>query len=90
MIESLINHWRFFKQYGDNSEALLPIAHVHYIYMRMKYGFGVREYFDNKLWDTSLSHDEFYENLQTYIHKWNYVSKHYAPTNKKYGYLFIT
>lgn len=32
MIESLINHWRFFKQYGDNSEALLPIAYVHYIY----------------------------------------------------------
>lgn len=40
MIGLLINHWRFFKQYGDNTEALLPIAYVHYIYLRMKYGWG--------------------------------------------------
>lgn len=83
MFRPFINHWKSFKKYGEGSGVFFPKVYVHYMYLRIRYSLGVREYFDNKLWNSSLNHDEFYENLHTYIHKWGYVTKHYSPTNNK-------
>lgn len=56
-------------------------GYFHYLYLRYKYGIGIEDYLSNALWDCRVNHDNYYQHLHTYIHKWSYVSKKFAPTS---------
>ena len=51
--------------------------YIYYLYDRLKYKNSIDDFFSNKLYDKSISHQEYYANLHTNIHKWSVVSKNF-------------
>ena len=65
-----------------------PRIYLHYLFLRVRYGIDISDYFDNQLWNRTVNHEDFYGQLHTYIHKWSYASRHYSPSQGKWWLMF--
>ena len=52
---------------------------IHFLFLRFKYKIGVYAFLDNKLFDSTCNHDDFYMSLHTYIHSWNHSIISFYP-----------
>lgn len=57
--------------------------YLRYIRIRLAYKIGVNEYLENHLFDKKEDYSVYFEKLHTYIHKWEYCSKHFAGDKTK-------
>lgn len=81
MIKKLLYNYNIFSE-KCKVQGINPLrGYVKYLRLRIKYGIGIDVFLENKLWDNTINHDNFYLQLHTYIHKWSYVSKKFAPTS---------
>ena len=76
----LINHYDRFVSYGKEYEAQTTVAmYVQSIIIRLKYGVGLKDFFENRLYDNSVSHEDYYATVHYVIHKWNSVIHKFMP-----------
>lgn len=80
MIEKLRRNYKLFLDYGNKcGYAATSYMFIHYIWLKITNGVDVYDYFNNKLFDRSIDHTEYYASLHKNIHKWkNLVGKYAA------------
>lgn len=78
----VINHYKKFIQLGKefNIQTSIPMYIVS-IGIRLKYGVGSKDFFENRLYDRNVSHKEYYETVHYVIHKWDTVSRKFMPNS---------
>ncbi len=73
------NHMEFM-QYAKKNNAHVGIKqYIQYLFYYKRYTISMNDYFFNKLYDSKVSHREFWEGNHRIIHKWNNVVKNYKP-----------
>lgn len=56
---------------------------VYYLYLRVTLQISIENFYTYKLYDRTMSHDDFYSTLHTAIHRWKVVSKNFMPNATK-------
>ena len=75
-MSKIANHYRKFIQLGKEYNVQTSIQmYIFSIWIRIKYGVGSKDFFENQLFDNNVSHKEFYEGVHYVIHKWGTVSR---------------
>lgn len=81
---NILHHYKKFTKYGDLKNGLNAyLIYIHYIGLRLKYGIGIADYYNNNLYNKSINHDSYLMGLHTYIHSWKNVSSLFAPNRSK-------
>lgn len=79
------NHYRKFIQLGKDYNVQTSIRmYIFSIGIRLKYGVGSKDFFENRLFDANVSHKEFYETVHYVIHKWGTVSRKFMPNSSAF------
>lgn len=76
----LMTHYKRFKEFGNKYRVKTTIGmYVDSLWIRIKYSIGSKEYFENRLYDKSTSHLDYYATVHYVIHKWKTVSHKFMP-----------
>ena len=69
-----------FLDYGETCEVSIPrfLLFIHYLWLRQTNGVDIYDYFNNRLFDKSVDHTEYYASLNKNIHKWKNLVHKYA------------
>ena len=76
----LINNIRLFRNCSSDLTFFSKVSLLFkYLVLRVKYGIGLRSFFEEKLYNDAISHDAFYNSQHKYLHTWNVVHSKFRP-----------
>ncbi len=80
IVEKLKSNYRVFMQCAENNNARIgKLRYIQFIYYYKRYSVSLNDYFFNKLYDTTVSHKDFWKGNHRIIHKWKNVIKNHKP-----------
>lgn len=76
----LINNIRLFRNCSSDLTFFSKVSLLFkYLVLQVKYGIGLRSFFEEKLYNDTISHDAFYNSQHKYLHTWNVVHSKFRP-----------
>lgn len=73
------NYNEFMQCARKNDVKVGKIKYLKFVYYCTKYSISINDYFFNRLYDTSVSHKDFWSKNHKIIHRWKNVIKNHMP-----------